>query len=114
MSRYRQSKTARESGATAGIQDRQAKPGASTTGPETSSAHSIREKQVNSNITPTRTARVEAIDGLSASAHLEKIIRRRAYELYEERGRGDGHAEQDWLLAEAEVIGTITRRAKLG
>ena len=31
-------------------------------------------------------------------------IRRRAYELYEERGRADGHALEDWAQAEAEVL----------
>lgn len=34
---------------------------------------------------------------------LEKI-RLRAYELYEQRGRGEGHEVEDWLKAEAEVI----------
>ena len=31
-------------------------------------------------------------------------IRRRAYELYEARGREDGHAVEDWLQAEGEII----------
>ena len=31
-------------------------------------------------------------------------IRRRAYELYEERGRADGYALQDWVQAEAEFL----------
>ena len=31
-------------------------------------------------------------------------IRRRAYELYEQRGRADGHALDDWVEAEAEVL----------
>ena len=30
-------------------------------------------------------------------------IRRRAYELYEERGRYDGFAEEDWFRAEQEL-----------
>lgn len=30
-------------------------------------------------------------------------IRRRAYALYEQRGRADGHAWEDWSQAEAEV-----------
>lgn len=33
----------------------------------------------------------------------EEAIRERAYELYEQRGRLDGHALDDWLAAEAEV-----------
>ncbi|MGC2110865.1 MAG: DUF2934 domain-containing protein [Candidatus Korobacteraceae bacterium] len=33
----------------------------------------------------------------------EEAIRERAYELYEQRGRLDGHAVDDWLAAEAEM-----------
>jgi hypothetical protein len=40
-----------------------------------------------------------------AAADLQEEIRRRAYELYEERGRGDGHDIEDWLRAEAEITG---------
>lgn len=35
---------------------------------------------------------------------LEEEIRRHAYELYEQRGRQDGFAEEDWLEAEKEVL----------
>ena len=31
-------------------------------------------------------------------------IRRRAYDLYERRGRVDGHAPEDWAKAEAEIM----------
>jgi hypothetical protein len=34
---------------------------------------------------------------------LEEEIRSRAYELYEERGREDGHDLDDWLRAETEL-----------
>jgi len=37
---------------------------------------------------------------------LEEQIRPRAYELYEARGREDGHDLDDWLQAEAEVLGS--------
>ncbi len=37
--------------------------------------------------------------------NVEEEVRRRAYELYEQRGRQDGMAEEDWLRAEAEVQG---------
>ena len=36
------------------------------------------------------------------------------YELYEQRGREDGHAHDDWLHAEAEVVGTASRSARVG
>ena len=32
------------------------------------------------------------------------LIRTRAYELYESRGRESGQAEQDWLRAEQEIL----------
>jgi hypothetical protein len=35
---------------------------------------------------------------------LMEEIRRRAFQLYEERGREPGYAEQDWLRAEAEIL----------
>jgi hypothetical protein len=41
----------------------------------------------------------------NGSDNLEQEVRRRAYELYEQRGRQDGMAEEDWLRAEAEVLG---------
>jgi hypothetical protein len=37
------------------------------------------------------------------SPELEEQIRRRAYELYEERGRTDGHDMDDWLRAKSEI-----------
>jgi hypothetical protein len=36
----------------------------------------------------------------------EGQIQLRAYERYEARGREDGHDLEDWLLAEAEILGT--------
>lgn len=35
----------------------------------------------------------------------EEIIRMRAYELFEQRGYQHGHDLEDWLHAEAEVVG---------
>jgi hypothetical protein len=35
---------------------------------------------------------------------LEQAIRQRAYELYIERGMVPGHALEDWLKAEAELV----------
>ena len=39
----------------------------------------------------------------AAHPNLEEEIRRRAYELYEKRGREDGHDLDNWLRAEAEI-----------
>jgi hypothetical protein len=36
---------------------------------------------------------------------IEQQIQQRAYELYEQRGRADGHELDDWLQAECEIKG---------
>jgi hypothetical protein len=41
----------------------------------------------------------------------EKQIQQRAYELYEQRGRADGHDLEDWLQAECEMKGTQANAA---
>jgi hypothetical protein len=43
------------------------------------------------------------------ASRTEDEIRQRAYQLYEERGRQDGHALDDWLRAEAEITRNKTR-----
>lgn len=44
-------------------------------------------------------------------ASIEEQIRRRAYELYEQRGREDGRDLEDWYRAEAEVAQKKARAA---
>jgi hypothetical protein len=44
-------------------------------------------------------------------ASLEEQIRQRAYELYEQRGRYDGFAKEDWLQAEVEIRGRQVKRS---
>lgn len=39
---------------------------------------------------------------------IEDQIRTRAYELFEARGREDGHELDDWLRAEEEIVGRKT------
>jgi len=51
---------------------------------------------------PTRT--MPRAEERHAPAEVDAEIRRRAYELYERRGRVGGHALDDWLQAEAEVL----------
>lgn len=50
--------------------------------------------------------RSEPVTTLLDPARLEEEIRRRAYELYEARGRQDGHELDDWLEAEADITHT--------
>ena len=42
---------------------------------------------------------------------LEHEIRLRAFDLYDERGRMDGHSVEDWLQAEAEILGETFSRS---
>lgn len=46
----------------------------------------------------------KARDEGHTQAELAAELRRRAYKLYEERGRADGHALEDWLQAEADLV----------
>jgi len=43
--------------------------------------------------------------------NLVEQIRTRAYELYEARGREEGHDLENWLEAEAEITGTAVTTA---
>ena len=45
------------------------------------------------------------------SHEMEERIRVRAYQLYEQRGKRDGHALDDWLEAEAELTERRSLRA---
>ena len=38
-----------------------------------------------------------------STSELQEQIRRRAYELYDQRGRDDGHELDDWLQSESEL-----------
>jgi Protein of unknown function (DUF2934) len=40
----------------------------------------------------------------ASSTSLEEEIRIRAYQLYEERGYTPGHENEDWLVAEREIL----------
>lgn len=41
----------------------------------------------------------------AAPPKIEEDIRKRAYELFEARGREEGHELDDWLRAEEEIVG---------
>ena len=54
--------------------------------------------------TPTMPSLLRATNPTTVStSNLQEQIRRRAYELYEQRGRNDGHELNDWLQAESEL-----------
>jgi Protein of unknown function (DUF2934) len=56
-----------------------------------------------------RKAPAVALDGVPQE--LQEQIRLRAYQLFEERGAEHGHELEDWLQAEAEILGNRKRPA---
>ena len=58
-----------------------------------------------------RTQKPTANIATESHPNLEEQIRRRAHELYEERGREDGHDMEDWLRAEAEITAKNAKTA---
>ena len=46
-----------------------------------------------------------------STVDLQEQVRRRAFELYELRGREDGHELDDWLQAESEIVQQRTKAA---
>ena len=114
MSRHHKNKTTEERNAAVLPHEAQAETESGTPHPTSSVVTSIRDRNLSSKVTPKRTASNQGVLHASASVHPEQIVRRRAYELYEKRGRDDGHAEEDWLRAEAEVLGTVLGKASRG
>lgn len=52
------------------------------------------------------TAEIE-VEGTAPAVlefNIPELVRLRAYELYVERGRIDGFAQEDWLRAESEIL----------
>ncbi len=54
-------------------------------------------------VRPEQSGRMMPIDPLGTNAPREERVRLRAYQIYQSRGREDGHAEEDWFRAEADV-----------
>jgi Protein of unknown function (DUF2934) len=47
---------------------------------------------------------INEVNMVMTSGDLEAEIRRRAFELYMERGCTPGHESEDWLVAEREIL----------
>jgi Protein of unknown function (DUF2934) len=54
---------------------------------------------------PKSTMKLQDLRERFRHAIWEEKIRQRAYELYEKRGRVDGHHEEDWAEAEEQIRG---------
>ena len=57
-----------------------------------------------SKATATLNAAPVKANGNSSQAELEAEIRRRAYELYLQRGCTPGRENEDWIVAEREIV----------
>ncbi len=59
----------------------------------------------NGNGTNTASVPVMVATGSSAAtSNIEELIRQRAYELSEQRGFEPGREQEDWLMAEQQVL----------
>src|SRR4030088_1089887 len=67
------------------------------------SSGTLEVPQPKSDSKKPRTKKTAAGNGNAIPINLEEEIRRRAYELYAERGFSSGHEHEDWLRAEREV-----------
>jgi hypothetical protein len=56
----------------------------------------------SSQVVPSVPAKTD-LQKKDGGSELQDHIRERAYQLYEQRGRDDGHNLDDWLQAEAEL-----------
>jgi hypothetical protein len=54
-------------------------------------------------VNPDQAGRLMPVDPLGTNAPQHEVVRRRAYEIYEKRGREHGRELQHWLDAESEV-----------
>jgi Protein of unknown function (DUF2934) len=68
-------------------------------------ATTMRRQQTDDERTPADDVRAarSATDWRRMTDAAHDHIARRAYELYEERGRGPGHELEDWLKAEHDI-----------
>jgi hypothetical protein len=61
-----------------------------------------KQPKPNTVVDPKRSPGKVAI--IPDTIHSQELIRARAYELYEDRGREPGQHERDWLRAEQEIL----------
>jgi hypothetical protein len=78
--------------------------------PRKSSSRKTSLKQSNP-VTPIRenTGELPENGGTQLHPGIEEEIRRRAYELYQERGGQHGFDQEDWSRAEAEILSKYQR-----
>ena len=73
---------------------------------------SLKSKRVGTSGSHATTTQAEAPDVSPGNSAREEEIRRRAYEIYIERGTQPGRELDDWLQAERELAGEPLSRAR--
>jgi len=62
------------------------------------------KKRKGDPVLPDQAGRLTPIDPMDPiHAPREEFVRRKAYELYELRGKTEGHALEDWVEAESKI-----------
>jgi hypothetical protein len=82
----------------------EAVPPPSSDGPETQRATDSQDAALQA-ADPAGAALVEQVPPRGERKATSEEIARRAYQLYEQRGRGHGSDREDWLRAERELAG---------
>jgi hypothetical protein len=82
--------------------------GTGSSAPSASDLHSMKTQEGGF---PMPTQKTPTLVRNEPSQNLEEQIRSRAYELYEARGRDNGHDMEDWLRAESEISGNSSKAA---
>ena len=59
--------------------------------------------------TATRQRQTSSLAVMKSAPDLHEQIRRRAYDLYAQRGRENGHDLDDWLQAESEMTRVMAK-----
>ena len=73
----------------------------------------VKKSQSKKTVSLNQETTAQATPGTTRSVAMppsEDAIRRRAYQLYEKRGRTHGHALEDWVTAETEIAGPVAHR----
>jgi hypothetical protein len=76
------------------------------------SARSQETRKVSAKTGARKSLRRAALQNNDTEPDIRGLVERRAYEIWEERGGGDGGALDDWLRAETEVSGTVREIAE--
>jgi hypothetical protein len=83
---------------------------ARTTKTPRTNGSAVKKQSATSEITPTISTSPALTSVPAIGDDVQGEIRQRAYELYEQRGCAPGHENDDWLVAEREVLSRHDQR----